>query len=176
MSLPACKYSQENGVGPMVYWAAVPGFVHAAGANLVQGLEAGGRVGGPVDWVFQDVEGETYPGGKNSYKQASFTLSRAGFNSHDFPTPPGFSFSASCQGWVSRWEVEGLSPTGITMSARRQAQLPHCFSFPKLSLASTQMGVGLRRKGAMNKRPSAASFTLWPTVGFRCLPSPSGPP
>lgn len=61
IGLPACKYSQENGVGPMVYWAAVPVCPCCWLYNLVQGLEAGGRVGGPVDCLSQDVEGETLP-------------------------------------------------------------------------------------------------------------------
>lgn len=49
---------------------------------------------------------------------------------------------------------------------------PSLLLFPKLSLASTQMGVGPRRKGAMNKRLSAAEATLWPTVGFGDVPFP----
>lgn len=93
MSLPACKYSQENGVGPMVYWAAVPVCPCCWLYNLVQGLEAGGRVGGPVDCLSRMWKERLCPGGKNSKQAGQFHTVQAGFNSHDFPPPHPASHS-----------------------------------------------------------------------------------
>lgn len=134
MRLPLCKYSQESGVGQVLYWAAVPICLPMPLHSLSQGLESGGR----VDCLSRVWKERLSPGGKNSKLAGQFHTVQAGLNSHHSPASrpldPGKGGSAGGR--------LGDSHQGESKQSARRQGGSFTASLSEASLGSTGLGLG----------------------------------